>query len=171
MCSKLNIGSSNVTGRYKGNQWVNLDLFNFEGVTVRGDMFNLPFQSDTFDEIHSVHVLEHLTRDKHVNALTAMYDVLKYEGKVYVEVPDFQKTVEVLHTAYNSKDDTLIHKWRTSIYGKTERIGMAHHFGFDEKTLKNMMITAGFRFVDRSEEHISSHYKQEPVLLMVGMKK
>ena len=167
---KLNIGSSDAKGKYRDKEWVNLDLFNFEGVNVRGDMFNIPFRSDAFEEVHSVHVLEHLTRDKHFSALTAMYMALKNDGIVYVEVPDFERTIERIYDAYQKGDTERIHKWRTSIYGKTERKGMAHHFGFDERTLMNLMITAGFRHVTRETEMISSHYKQEPVLLMKGVK-
>lgn len=174
MMMKLNVGASVARGIYKQKEWINLDLFKMRGVNVRGDMESLPFFSESFSEIHCIHVLEHLTRDKHMPVLHEMHRVLGCDGHVYVEVPDFERTIAKLFKAYNEDDAHAIHIWRTSIYGKTERPGMAHHFGFDEETLKRYMKEAGFSNVHRlSRPHdmISDHWRQEPVLLMKGVKR
>lgn len=172
--TKLNIGSSIARGQYRETEWVNLDLKACKGVNVVASGFALPFLNDTFEEIHAVHVLEHLTRDKFPIMLKELARVVKpLSGAVYVEVPNFQKVVELLHSAYGVGDETGIHKWRTSIYGKTERAGMAHHFGFDEGTLLKYMVHAGFSMCERitkKEDMISEHYLQEPVLLIKARK-
>lgn len=167
---KLNIGSSNPDNKYKTREWINLDIKRFRGVNVQGDLFKLPFADDSISEIHCIHTLEHLRRNKHLPALWEMWRVLKDSGKVFIEVPDFPVIVENLFKAYIAKNKGGIHIWRTSVYGKTDRIGMEHHFGFDEDTLKDYMYKSGFENVFRSYDMISSHHRQEPVLLIVGVK-
>lgn len=170
----LNLGSSRAKGKYKSRDWVNVDLYSFEGVNVRGSGFELPFKEGSFDRIHSVHVLEHLTRDKWPIMLEEMYRVLKIGGSCWVEVPDFPRQVQDMLTFYKKGDKTKQHRCRTSIYGKTEREGMAHHFGFDCELLKNAFIKIGFDDVERKKESkdmISPHHRHGPILLVVGYKK
>lgn len=170
----LNIGSSVAKGQYRSSDWINLDLYNHKNVDVVASGFALPFQDNTFDLIHSVHVLEHLTRDKFPIMLKEMARVIKpIDGWVYVEVPNFAKTIELLHEAYGAGDEDSVHKWRTSIYGKTERPGMAHHFGFDELTLRRYLAHAGLPVCERltdEKDMISKHYLQEPILLIKSKK-
>jgi hypothetical protein len=59
------------------------------------------------------------------------------------------------------------------VYGKNEREGMAHHWGFYEGLLRREFRHQGFNDVERlvfPNEMISTHYKQEPVLLVRGTK-
>jgi predicted SAM-dependent methyltransferase len=170
---KLNIGSGFSRGRYKSSEWVNFDLYQNESVNVQGDMFRLPFADNTFDEIHCIHVLEHLTRDKHLLALQEILRVLSKTGNSYVEVPDFKEIVCRLTKAWDVGAKEEIHKWRTSIFGKTERPGMAHHMGFDYDMLAGLHEEAGFKDITgltNKEDMISGHYRQEPVLLIRGNK-
>lgn len=169
--AKLNIGSSVARGIYRGHEWVNLDIKPFRGVNVIGSGFCLPFRDNSFIEIHTVHVLEHLTRDKIPIMLKELARVSC--GDVYIEVPDFRKIVYLLNDAYTRNDYKKIHVWRTSIYGKSERPGMSHHFGFDFETLNNYMTSAGFKTViqlTNPSEMISEHYLQEPVILVKASK-
>lgn len=165
----LNIGSSDPRGKYKRN-WVNLDIKHYEGVGVLGSGLQLPFKDNSFETIHCVHVLEHVRRDKSAVMLEEIQRVLKPHHRAYIEVPDFERVIGNLWKAFDNdyKDD--IHKWTTSIYGKNERPGMAHYWGFHEKLLEQKMKAAGFSWVVREEKMISEHYTQEPVLLMSGAK-
>lgn len=170
---KLNIGSGHAKGRYKSSEWVNVDIYQNESVNVQGDMFQLPFADNTFDEIHCIHVLEHLTRDKHLLALQEILRVLHPSGNSYVEVPDFKEIVALLTKAWDVGAKEEIHKWRTSIFGKTERPGMSHHMGFDYVMLASLHQEAGFKGItglSQVEDMISGHHRQEPVLLILGHK-
>jgi len=155
-----------VSGSYRHGGWVNFDLVRHDYVTVIGDLVQLPFKDNSIDEIHCVHVLEHLTRDKHLPALLEMRRVLKPNAIAYIEVPDFKEVIDYLHKALLNNDEQAIHIWTTSVYGKTERKGMAHHFGFYEDKLISLCNKANFKKVVRSDKMISTHYKQEPVLLI-----
>jgi predicted SAM-dependent methyltransferase len=172
---KLNVGSSVARGVYKRGEWINLDLQDVsdDGVNVIGNGLALPFKDNSFDEVRCVHVLEHLTRDKPPVMMSEMYRVLTPGGHLYVEVPDFKQTVAKLTAAFMEDDNTNIHKWTTSIYGKNERKGMAHHSGFYGRTMVILFRTAHFHNVVRiqgEENMISLHHRQEPVLLMTGTK-
>lgn len=170
---KLQVGSSNVSGRYKQG-WINLDIEDHEGVTIVADASkHIPFETGTFDELHCVHVLEHVTRDNYVPMLQEMHRVLEPGGVLYVEVPDFQGTVRNLTAAFEAGDVEAIHVWTTSVYGKNERKGMSHHWGFYEGLLRKEMRLTGFKDIERltaKADMISGHYKQEPVLLVRGTK-
>lgn len=170
---KLQVGSSLANGIYKEKEWINLDIIKLSGCNVLGSGTNLPFKNDTFEEIHCIHVLEHVTRDKYSIMLSEMCRVLRPGGVCYVETPDFKGTIDKISQAFERNDVTAIHIWTTSIYGKNERAGMAHHWGFYEGLLRLAMWDQGFkdvvRIVDKNEM-ISKHWKQEPVLLMRGTK-
>ena len=162
-------------GIYKRAEWINLDLQDVsnDGVNVIGSGLEMPFKDNSFDEIHCIHVLEHLTRDKPPVMMDEMYRVLKPGGVLYVEVPDFKGTIAKLSAAMMEDDNTNIHKWTTSIYGKSERFGMSHHWGFYGRTMVILFRNTGFHNVVRimgDENMISPHYRQEPVLLMTGTK-
>jgi predicted SAM-dependent methyltransferase len=170
---KLQIGSGRVRGKYRKDDWINIDIEHQQDVNVLGDAIALPFKTGSIEEIHCVHVLEHVTRDKSSLMLGEMYRVLKPGGSAYVEVPDFKGTVEFLHQAFEEGDIGAIHIWTTSVYGKNEREGMAHHWGFYEGLLRREMRGQGFKNVDRltaREDMISDHYRLEPVLLIRGTK-
>jgi predicted SAM-dependent methyltransferase len=171
---KLQVGSSVARGIYKGADWTNLDIKPHRGVDIIADASeHIPLDTNSVDEIHCVHVLEHITRDKYPKMLREMHRVLKPGGHLYVETPDFQATVDNLLAAFISRDVEAIHIWTTSVYGKNEREGMAHHWGFYEGLLRREFRHQGFNDVERlvfPNEMISTHYKQEPVLLVRGTK-
>jgi predicted SAM-dependent methyltransferase len=171
---KLNVGCSWPTGRYKQDEWINLDIEPHRGVDIIADASkHIPLDTNSVDEIHCVHVLEHVTRDKFKPMLREMHRILKTGGHLYVETPDFRGTIDRLQTAFANNDVDAIHVWTTSVYGKNERVGMAHYMGFYEGLLRREFRHQGFKEVTRLTEKndmISSHYKQEPVLLVRGTK-
>jgi predicted SAM-dependent methyltransferase len=172
---KLQVGSSEVRGIYKRAEWINVDLQDVsnDGVNVLGSGLALPFKTGSFDEVHCIHVLEHLTRDKYPLMLSEMHRVLEPGGILFVETPDFKGTVDNLLAAFIGNDVEAIHIWTTSVYGKSEREGMAHHWGFYEGSLRRDFRKQGFKEVTRLtkvDDMISTHYKHEPVLLIRGTK-
>lgn len=170
---KLNVGCSWPKGKYKQDEWINLDLLGNKRVNVRGDALELPFDVNSIDEVHCAHLLEHLRRDKYPQVLREMHRVVKQGGYVYVEVPDLRGTIDLLHQSFNLGDVFLIQRWTTSIYGKNEIKGMAHYWGFYEGLLRRDLRLAGFKDVVRltkKEDMISEHYCQEPILLVRGTK-
>lgn len=165
---KLNLGSGSPRGQYNTG-WINFDLCHHDRLQVRGDITTLPFRDNCVDLIHSVHVLEHLTRDKHLLVLKECLRVLQPGAAFFLEVPDFQKVVYKLADAFTNNDKESIHKWVTSVFGKTERRGMSHHYGFTYDKLIELSQAAGFskiRRLNTEAEMISKHYWLEPIILV-----
>ena len=174
---KLVVGSGDhrvAPALYKRGDWINLDIIRVPGVNVMGSGYCLPFKNDSFEEVHCFHVLEHVTRDKYKPMLAELYRVLKPTGVLYVETPDFQGTVSKLTEAFATGDVRAIHVWTTSIYGKNERKGMGHHWGFYEGLMLGELGKQGFKNVVRitaiDELPSASHYAAEPVLCVRGVK-
>jgi predicted SAM-dependent methyltransferase len=170
---KLQIGSGRVRGKYRGKAWLNIDISRFDDVNVIGSGCLLPFADGAFEEIHCIHVLEHLKRDQYPVMLKEIHRVLEHGGSTFIEVPDIVATTQWLLQAHRDNDHELVRLWVTSIYGKSEVPGMSHHWGFYDVTLKKALFDAGFRIatrLDTLEDMISTHYQQEPILLVRGLK-
>ena len=180
---KLNVGSGCPEQMYRTKEWVNLDLFRNAHLNVVGNMLHMPFRTDSFEEAHLIHTLEHMPRDKSYPILCEIRRVLKPGGKAYIEVPDIATTVRLMHDAYTTNNRNAVLDLTISLYGKSNIPGMAHLIGFDEISLGWLMgagrgpigshpaiIGAGFSSVERSKVMVSRHFKNTPVLLMVGTK-
>ena len=180
---KLNVGSGRPEPEYRNTGWINLDLHYNNKLSVVGDMLHMPFRSNSFEEARLIHTLEHLPRDKSYPVLCEILRVLKPGGKAYIEVPNIPETVKQMNQAYESNDRNAVLDLTISLYGKSNIPGMAHLIGFDEISLIWLMgkgrgpigshpaiVGAGFNKVERSHVMVSQHYKNTPVLLMVGTK-
>lgn len=83
--SKLNLGC----GKVILDDYVNLDIVNLPGVDIVHDLniYPLPFDDDTFDEIYCDNVLEHLdTKNK---VLEELWRIGKKDSKIIIKVPIF----------------------------------------------------------------------------------
>ncbi|MCI5157276.1 MAG: class I SAM-dependent methyltransferase [Candidatus Electrothrix sp. AUS1_2] len=59
--------------------------FMSKGIFIRGDIFHLPFQDNSFDLITCSHVIEHLSDSFH--AVAELKRICKPNGYIYVETP------------------------------------------------------------------------------------
>lgn len=175
---KLNIGSSNPTGEYKTEEWTNIDYgdASFSGNVIKMDACNMPEDwKDRFDEIRAIHVLEHINRNNRFRFVEECRRVLSPRGVLYIEVPDFEQVVRGLIRAFDEKDEREEHRLTTSIFGKQRYTGDQHCWGFTKRTLNDLIYEGGFNveiFTGKQfDRMISSHFKQEPVLLAKATKR
>lgn len=174
--AKLNIGCSTPKGQYRQDDWYNIDIapeFTKQDNVYKGDIRDIPFNDDVFEQIYAVHILEHVARQDHVQAAKEVLRVLKPGGVAWIEVPDFEATVYQLSRSFRRGDRKRIHKWTTSVYGKNRFVGDQHRWGLDEQYLLELLRDTGFRKIQRitgEKRMISLHYTQEPVLLMKATK-
>lgn len=182
---KLNIGSSTPKGVYKSKPWVNIDA-NLGFADYRGGNFiigsgcNLPFKKECFDEVRAIHVLEHLPRELHLPFLSEAARVLTPSGNLFVEVPNFIQicsNIVVLAQQLLQESDPqkiailkeLIRRTTLSVYGKGRQPFDFHHWGFSPWALRELGFKIGLEGRIQNEM-ISTHYTQEPVLLMKFIK-
>ena len=176
---KLNVGSGHPKGIYRSPEWVNIDIAAKDHIDDKMCVLNVsvlempPDWKNKFDEVHCIHMLEHMNRNKRQEVLNHLCDVIAPGGKLYLEVPDFKRTIELLHNAYQEQNVQAIHIWKTSIYGKQRYVGDSHHWGFDAFNLTELACEAGFKQWETTTETtrmISTHWKQEPVILLIATK-
>lgn len=169
---KLNIGSSHPNGIYKKEEWVNIDYGSqeFGGGVLKVDATDMPEGwKSKFDEIHAVHVLEHINRNLRFKFVQECHRVLRAKGTLFIEVPDFEQTIRLLIKAINEKDERMEHKMTTSVFGKQRYTGDQHCWSFTQRTLTELLEGEGFEvtiFKNKDfDQMISSHFKQENILL------
>ncbi|MEA3346992.1 MAG: methyltransferase domain-containing protein [Candidatus Auribacterota bacterium] len=78
----LNIGSCDNVLKREDTTIVNVDILFNRQLDVVGDIFKLPFKSESFDSVLCSEVLEHTKDPK--QAVKEIYRVLKKNGKLYI---------------------------------------------------------------------------------------
>jgi autotransporter strand-loop-strand O-heptosyltransferase len=131
---KLNIGS----GEYPKDGYINIDKY-YEKADVIADAIDLPYEEGSVDEVLSSHMLEHFNKYEVKKALGEWYRVLKYSGKLDLEVPNFESIVK----NWLESDDKTGFAMDT-IFGLQTRQGEEHKFGFTEDVLREMLLDVGF---------------------------
>ena len=160
----LNVGGNSkdipLPPQYAGWEHVLLDIDprgNPDVVCDARQLVSLP--GSAYDSVYCSHNLEHYFRHDVAKVLSGFSHVLKPDGFAYIRVPD---VAEVMRTAVRNNldiDDFLYQSpagpitVRDVIYGygiEIERSGQdfyAHKTGFSEKSLKAVLMSAGFPFV------------------------
>ena len=166
---RLNVGSGPSKG-WDLERWVNIDCQRLKNVIPMDPAHGLGFRDDTFDEIRVIHVLEHVTRENHLQFLEELLRVLKPRGIFYVEVPNLPRVCKFLYEAHKKGDEEEAHRWIAAIYGKHRRPGDGHAWGFTSGSLEYLVRSAGFDEVTSTVDWVSGHHKQGPVYLVKGTK-
>ena len=89
----LNIGSGGAKRRKCLNIDINWDLL-LSKIDVAADMMHLPFKDEAFKGVLASHVLEHIAIWGHEACFHECWRVLKPNGRLYIEVPDFDMLVK-----------------------------------------------------------------------------
>jgi len=174
---KLNVGSSEPKGRYKRAPWINIDRQTKSNVTrfARADALNLPFKASSIEEIHCIHMMEHIHRDLNIPLIREFHRVLQPGGVALIEIPDFMETfkqIVVLEQFLLEKRSDRqrivaaekLRCLRLSVYGKGRHEDDFHLWSIMRSDVKRYADECGFLYAEQ-EEMISSHHTQEPVVL------
>ena len=167
---KLNAGSGVGTKGYQ-TDFINIDLLRpHKG--VQGDILNLPFKDDSFEEVRAIHVLEHVLRHQQMPMLGELHRVTAPGGVLYVEVPDFPENMVDLVRAYRQRNINWerVRIRTVGAFGKQRAPGDAHHWGYNEDFLRRQLGVFQWRSIDRSQTMISAHWHAESVILMKCVK-
>ncbi len=111
------------------------------------------FADDTFDEVRAHHVLEHLTSQQGLNALIAIYRVLKPGGEFDVEVPDMDRICD----AWVKRDHSALdlQQWVFGEQLANHEPGDNHRFGYNEELLRERLVAQGFEVGEREETDLA----------------
>lgn len=104
-----------IVGRYPGLKLP-------EGIKIyQYDIFNLPFDANSIDEVKADSMIEHLSFSQEKLFFYEMKRVLKIGGELIFSVPDFEETVKQWLAA---KDD-----WKDFYRSDSKAIAEQHWFG------------------------------------------
>ena len=115
----------------------------FDSPWIYGDIAELEFENEEFDEIIIVHALEHLSMNDGNKAIGEAIRVLKKGGFLEIEVPDLIKACEYLPKVHIKKngDNELWFRIMGLFYGTTgsDGEGQFHLCGYSKEYLKYKM--------------------------------
>lgn len=152
--TRLHVGAGPVT--LAG--WLNTDI-EHPDPRLRIDLRDpLPYGDSTIDFIFSEHVMEHLTRDEGLAALTEWLRVLHVDGVVRLCTPDMRWVTQVyMNGLVNEWTDV---DWIPSTPCQLLNEGMRawdHRFLYDADELVSIFREAGFRYVRRVSWRTSTY--------------
>ena len=108
------------------------------------DIVKLDFDDESVTEVRAVHVLEHVSIDEGRQAVSEWVRVLKPNGKVHIEVPDFAVCLKMF-----LNDPEPYKWWIRTIYGLQSAEGQYHKCGYTFAYLKGLLEEAGMSHVTR----------------------
>ena len=126
-------------------RFINVD---FDGADVNTDIRKLPFPDNYADEIHLIHVFEHLHRMQVDAALQEWKRVLKPGGKLAMEMPCLDKVAEFLAAGAKDLKRTLF-----ALYGdvRLNRPEMLHQWCWSKAEIASVLANNGFVKIEHQE--------------------
>ena len=125
--------------------YTNIDLYN-EKADVQDDIRTLQYDDNLIDEIYTSHVIEHFDYKEAFDILREWYRVLKPDGYIITETPDFLGSCIKFVNASSEEE-------RIEMYGhffaKPWLPGQTHKFLYTENQLKWTLEQCGFRNIYR----------------------
>jgi len=135
-------------------------------VDVVADIRQLPFKDNSIELIETYHTFEHIPRQEITSTLLDWFRVLKLDGKLIIEIPDFEQNCRDYLDAVERKDwdDTIMQLGY--IYGGDSIVPEdAHRWGYSPLSLAEFLYSACFRDI-RSTKPRSYLTKQAACLGM-----
>lgn len=110
------------------------------------DVFQrLPFGNETADEIHAYHVFEHCYRYDCEAILKDWVRVLKYGGKLVLELPCLDSIIQIFNWHIEREKPIPVNLTMWGLFGDPswKRPEMTHHWCYSQAELGDLMTKAG----------------------------
>jgi hypothetical protein len=128
------------------------------------NLYELNYKADTIDEIRLHHVFEHFPRVDACAFLSAWNTWLKTNGRLHIEVPDFETSFKKNFSLLNrSKYEGV---GLRHIFGSQEAHWAVHYEGYSHKRLEKILLLFGFEIVEVKK----SNYKRTFNIEIIGRK-
>ena len=142
--------------------FVNIDHRHTTATDFVCDVTKLPHLSDSVELIESYHFIEHISHTKVHAMLREWHRVLKPQGRLVIECPDFDRAIE----RYQAGDEQRL---KAAIFGLHRFRGDVHLFGYNFARLKRLLEECGFGSVERrptQDYHVPDGIRAECVKLV-----
>lgn len=147
---QLNLGCG---WRDFGEGWDHIDGGKYPHIKSQ-NVANLPYETNSVDQIYASHLLEYFDRDEAIEVLKEWYRALKEGGTIRIAVPDF----ETIAKLYTDKKFPL-KNFLGPLFGKME-MGMKSSYEKNTKTifhktvydfddLKKVLESVGFKNIQK----------------------
>jgi predicted SAM-dependent methyltransferase len=142
-------------GKIRLEGYVNIDHRATSATDLECDILQLPFNDNAAARIETYHVIEHLGRHEAVRAVREWHRVLKPEGVLVIECPDFDAACREY---LGGREDRI-----DNIFGLQRFEGDSHRFGYNFERLGLLLAESGFRSIVQ-QPPTDYHKEQEPCL-------
>lgn len=109
------------------------------------DITKLAYPKDSIKEIRLHHVFEHFSRPIACALLVSWHHWLKPDGKLIIEVPDFEKTAWVALNPLSTEPKKTIAL--RHLFGSHEANWAVHWEGWTKKRLSKLMTNIGYKII------------------------
>jgi len=116
LCLNLGCGKSILKDTPTRN-YINMDTIEQQAPNyIQGDFLKqmLPYNTNTFDEVYLLHVIEHIPEEFHRGILMEMRRLCKQNGRIAIAYPEFKKCAQ----NYIDNKDGQKTFWKATIYGR-----------------------------------------------------
>lgn len=142
--------------------YINVDAFVDAPGVKKYDIFDLPLEDNSVDEILAEHLIEHIKFKDEEKFWKECFRVLKKGGKLRVETPDmewlckvFVENVDDFKSFYQvgavdhyfGNGKSVEHRWgilTTHFFGNQNGEGQFHYNGYTKQKLEKIMELIGF---------------------------
>lgn len=137
--------------------FTNVDLHdqttNFPRPDVVADIRALPFDDESAEEAHAIHVIEHFYEWEAETVLREWKRVLKPGGRLVLELPSLDKVFAYIAFCLNKKQAMKIQMTLWPIYGDHgwKSPAMCHKWGYTRNTMAELMQKVGFKEIQFQE--------------------
>jgi len=127
--------------------YVGVDIRDIDGIEYPNtDVRNLPFKDNEIDVVRAIHIIEHLPRNEILSVFKEWHRVLKKNGKMLIECPNFL----YIATEYMCLQDDDFDQKRSLfewLYGEQDYEYNYHYACYDYWILEYFLREAGFNSV------------------------
>ena len=141
--------------------WLNTDLMPMKsGIQYLDASKKFPFDDETFDYVFSEHLIEHLTCREGSAMVRECFRVLKKGGRLRLATPDLRKWISLLNDPLEKDPEDYIRWYAEKFMEEGDGVSgicvlnhnirnWGHQFLYDERTLRELLLNAGFGNIQR----------------------
>lgn len=113
------------------------------------DLTALRHTAESVDEVRLHHTFEHFIRPQALALLASWHSWLKMDGRLHIEVPDFDATAKLVLGRFTKDRDRKV--GLRHIFGSNEAPWATHYEGWSEKRLAEVFTLFGFA-IEKTEK-------------------
>lgn len=106
------------------------------------DLTKLCYKPGSIEEVRLHHVFEHFRRAQAVALVASWHSWLKVDGRIHIEVPDFDATAKIVLGRLSKPNDRKVAI--RHIFGSNEAPWAVHYDGWSKSRLSELFKTFGF---------------------------